>query len=209
MSGPPCEFSQACQDAFVILMTKRKRNGTFVEIGSCDPKIDNNTNILYKHFNWKGLMVEYNKEFEEMYKKERPDCICIIDDARNIDYRKVLDDNKFPEVIDYLQIDLDVENRSTLDVLEIFYKSVFDKYKFGIITFEHDIYRGDFYNTREKSRDIMKSSGYRLLFSDVSVLCEGKFCTFEDWYIHPDIIDYKGHGANDIYCQDVIKICSN
>lgn len=62
------------------------------------------------------------------------------------------------------------------------------------MTFEHDIYRGDFFNTQEKSRKIFQQHGYIRIFSNVAVFFENKWCVFEDWYAHPHIID-----------QDLIK----
>ena len=181
--------SQACQDVFVTYMLKYKECGFFVEIGSNHPKEGNNTYVLETQFGWKGLMVEYDTKFGELYKAERPNSIHQLKDARLVDYRGILDNNEFPLNIDYLQIDLDVDNKSTLDTLHLLDQTCFDKYKFATITFEHDIYRGDYFNTRELSREIFKKRGYELVFPDVSVFNEGKDCIFEDWYVHPDLVD--------------------
>lgn len=181
-------FSQSSQDIFVRTLTKCKNNGTFLEIGSNDPITHNNTYILENEHNYRGIMVEYNNSFETAYKIHRPNSIYIINDAQKIDYRTVLDSNNFPTEMDYLQIDLDVNNRSTLNVLELLNVSVFDKYKFATVTFEHDIYTGDYFNTREISRNIFKERGYILVFPDVSVFWENKYCKFEDWYVHKDLI---------------------
>jgi hypothetical protein len=180
--------SQSSQDIFVLEMTDYKRSGTYVEIGTNSAKTSNNTYILERDYGWSGLLVEYDGRFVEEYRTYRPNSKYIIDDARNIDYRGYFDTNKYPEHIDYLQIDLDVNNRSTLDVLEKFDDTVFDKYKFGTVTFEHDIYTGDYYETRTKSREIFKRRGYIMLFGDVKVHYDGQYCEFEDWYIHPDVV---------------------
>ena len=47
----------------------------FLEIGSNHPIIHNNTYLLEKEFNWKGLMIEYDGSFEELYKTNRPNSI--------------------------------------------------------------------------------------------------------------------------------------
>jgi hypothetical protein len=65
-------YSQAAQDLFVETVLKGKLNGYFLEIGSNHPSIHNNTYLLEKKYNWKGLMVEYDKTFEPLYKKDRP-----------------------------------------------------------------------------------------------------------------------------------------
>ena len=134
-------------------------------------------------------MVEYNSMFYESYKDLRPNSIHVISDARSVNYREILDTNMFPVNMDYLQIDLDVNNKSTLDVLLLLDNTVFDKYKFATITFEHDIYTGNFFDTREISRKLFADRGYVLLFPDVSVFFEGRYCEFEDWYVHPDLVD--------------------
>jgi hypothetical protein len=182
-------FSQASQDIFVRKLTNNKKNGTFLEIGSNHPIFHNNTYVLEIENNYKGVMVEYDKSFKELYQQHRPNSIYIINDAQIINYIKILDDNNFPTCIDYLQIDLDVNNCSTLNVLNLLNITIFDKYKFSTVTFEHDIYTGDYFNTRELSRKIFNDRGYILLFPDVSVFWEGKYCKFEDWYVHKDLIN--------------------
>lgn len=179
--------SQACQDIFVARMTGYKRGGHFLEIGSNHPVTTNNTYMLESGLGWSGLLVEYDKRFEPMYKTERPASQYIINDARRIDYAKALE--TYPPAMDYLQIDLDADNRSTLDVLELLDKTVFQHHKFATVTFETDIYRGDFFNTRAMSRDIFKARGYLLIFPDVKVFWEGGYKPFEDWYVHPDLVN--------------------
>jgi hypothetical protein len=119
----------------------------------------------------------------------RPNSIYVLNDAQKVNYRELLDNNNFPLEMDYLQIDLDVNNRSTLNTLELLDSSVFNKYKFATITFEHDIYTGDYFNTQEISRNVFRKHGYILAFPDVSVFWENKYCKFEDWYVHPDLVD--------------------
>jgi len=181
-------FSQASQDIFVRALTNHKKNGTFLEIGSNDPITHNNTYILENEYNYRGIMIEYDTSFKSAYKIHRPNSIHILNDAQKVNYRFFLDNNNFPEKIDYLQIDLDVNNRSTLNTLELLNTTVFDKYIFATVTFEHDIYTGNWFNTQEISRQIFKERGYILVFPDVSVFWEGKYCKFEDWYVHKDLV---------------------
>ena len=177
---------QVAQDAFVISCLGRKTGGTFVEIGSNHYKDDNNTYFLETKYKWTGLMVEYDAKFEEGYKAHRPGSKYIINDATKIDFAKEFEHMKFGNNIDYLQIDLDVNNRSTLQTLENLDASVMDKYKFATITFEHDIYTGDFFNTRAKSREIFAKRGYVLIFPDVRGITG---IAFEDWYAHPELVN--------------------
>lgn len=181
-------YSQAGQDLFACSVLKRKYNGTFLEIGSNHPITHNNTYLLENTYNWRGLMVEYNSSFLPLYRQHRPNSIYELNDARNVDYRSLLDAN-FPVNMDYLQIDLDVDNRSTLDTLILLNNTIFDTYKFACVTFEHDIYTGNYFNTQEISRKIFNERGYILVFENVSLFWEGGYKPFEDWYVHPDLVD--------------------
>ena len=181
------EFNgQALQDKFVLNITEFKRNGTFVEIGSNDPIVINNTYLLEKGFDWTGVMVEYNKTWEPSYKEKRPGSIHIMEDATNIDYPKVFADAAFPSNIDYLQIDLEVNNGSTFKTLQNLDANIFDNYKFRVVTFEHDIYHTNFLNTRQESRNIFEKRGYLRVFSDVTNNGQNPF---EDWYVHPELVN--------------------
>ena len=134
---------QILQDKFVVSVLKNKQNGYFIEIGSNHPKLINNTYVLEKELNWKGIMVEYDKNWIQLYKIERPNSIYVINDATQINYNELFKQNNVPKNIDYLQIDLEVCNRSTLTTLELFNDNIFNEYKFATVTFEHDIYDGD------------------------------------------------------------------
>ena len=125
-------------------------------------------------------MVEYNTDFTDMYKFYRPNSVHVFDDARNIDYKRVLEENGFPHDMDFLQIDLHVENNSTMATLERLDRDIMDTYSFATICFEHDAYTGDKHDTRKRSREIFDRRGYVRIFPDVE--------NMEDWYIHPRLI---------------------
>lgn len=182
-------YSQCAQDLFVEAVTKGKKNGKFLEIGSNHPIVHNNTYLLETKYNWSGLMVEYDNTFKPLYDIHRSNSMYILNDARTINYRDFLDNNNFPLNIDYLQVDLDVDNKSTLDTFLLLNKTVFDKYKFATITFEHDIYTGNYFDTQTISRKILTERGYVLVFPNVSVFWQGSYKQFEDWYVHPDLVD--------------------
>ena len=192
--------SQSKQDLFVLNMCKFKTNGYFIELGANDAYEGSNTYLLEKGYEWKGIMIEMDNKYVQSYEKERPNSIYVIDDATKIDYIQLFNKYNVPKNIDYLQIDLEPVNRSTIDVLEYFDKHIFDKYKFATITFEHDIYhikKNEFENThhvfiytKNKSREILEKHGYIRVFSDVSDDdCNGFMYPYEDWYIHPDLVD--------------------
>lgn len=188
--------SQIGQDKFVLNILKQKRNGVFLEIGAGDAIAISNTYTLEKFYDWTGIMVEYEEQHLESYKKHRPNSMHIIQDATTVDYRSVLDANKMPVNMDYLQIDLHVDTRSTLTALEILDRDVFDKYKFATVTFEHDIYTGNHFDTRETSRRIFRKRGYIPVFKDICGYTS--YIVFEDWYVHPDLVDMN-------YVNDLIS----
>jgi len=178
---------QSLQDKFILSILKEKRNGCFLEIGSNHPININNTYLLEKMYDWKGIMVEYDNSFLPLYKQYRPNNIHIIEDATKIDYKAVFESNNIPLNIDYLQIDLEEDNGSTLTTLRNLDEQVLDKYKFATVTFEHDIYHSNIYNTREESRKLFNKRGYVCVFQDVNN-CGNPY---EDWYVHPDLVDMK------------------
>jgi hypothetical protein len=182
-------YSQVGQDKFILNVLKEKKNGFFLEIGSNYPIGINNTYTLEKNYNWKGIMVEYDRFFLGLYEEHRINSVHVINDATKIDYNKILESNNMPLEMDYLQIDLDVNNRSTLTTLQILDYDIFDKYKFATITFEHDIYTGNHFNTREKSREIFNKRGYLCVFPDICH--DNPSYVFEDWYVHPSLVDME------------------
>jgi len=178
-------FGQANQDKFVLNILKEKRDGYFLEIGSNHPIHINNTYLLEKYYGWKGIMVEYESGYLASYKEHRPNSIHLINDARTIDYKNVFETNNMPFSLDYLQIDLEANNGSTIQTLEKLDNEIFDTYKFATITFEHDIYHTNFDNTRIKSRHIFLKRGYICVFEDIS----DSGNPYEDWYVHPELVD--------------------
>jgi hypothetical protein len=176
---------QVHQDEFVLKILKEKRNGYFIELGSSDPISINNSYLLETAYNWKGIMIDIKDVFLTDYKKHRPNSIHVINDATQIDYKNLLETHNTPFDIDYLQIDLEVDDDSTIKTLEKLDAEIFDNYKFATVTFEHDTYNDYDMDTRIRSRDIFKKRGYVRVFDDVNI--DGN--PFEDWYVYPDLVD--------------------
>lgn len=202
---------QVLQDKFVANVTNFKKDGFFLEIGSNDPIQGNNSYFLETYLGWKGVMVEYVDTWVQRYKIFRQKSTYFIGDAQTLDYNKILKDLDAPKDIDYLQVDLDEENGSTLNTLKKLQDNVFQHYRFATVTFEHDIYRSNVYNTRMKSREIFSESGYVPVFLDVHIIGpdENRRPTqkvFEDWYVNPQLVDmdyiYNLQLINEIkYCS--------
>jgi len=176
---------QAQQDKFVMTVLKNKKNGYFVEIGSNHPIHINNTFLLEKILEWKGIMIEYDKKYLPLYKEHRQNSIHIINNATLIDYKKLFEQNNVPLNIDYLQIDLEANNGSTLETLEKLDREVLDNYKFATVTFEHDFYSTNYRDTRANSRLIFEKRGYFRVFDDITNFGN----PYEDWYVHPSLVD--------------------
>jgi hypothetical protein len=130
-------------------------------------------------------MVEYQPDYLPLYKEHRPNSIHVISDATTVDYKTVFETNNVPLSLDYLQIDLEANNGSTIRTLQKLDNEIFDTYKFATVTFEHDVYHTNFDDTRLKSRDIFKKRGYICVFEDIS----DSGSPYEDWYVHPDLVD--------------------
>ena len=60
-----------------------------------------------------------------------------------------------------------------------------DKYRFAVITFEHDSYN-DGPAVRDESREFLRGLGYKLVGSNISV---DDAHPYEDWWVHPDLVD--------------------
>jgi hypothetical protein len=176
---------QVHQDEFVLKILKEKRDGYFIELGSSGPIVMNNTYLLETAYNWKGIMVDIKDDFLLDYKNHRPNSIHIINDASQIDYMNLFETHHVPLEIDYLQIDLEVGDDSTIKTLEKLDAEIFDNYKFATVTFEHDTYAVPEWDTRIRSRNIFKNRGYVCVFEDINI--DNK--PFEDWYVHPDLVD--------------------
>ena len=182
--------SQAGQDKYVLNVLKGKTNGYFVEVGSYNPIYINNSFILEKAYDWKGVMVEYENKWLADYQEHRPNSIHIINDATKVDFAEVFEVNDFPQDIDYLQIDIEAANGTTLQVLKNLEQQVMGDHRFAVVTFEHDIYQSGAYpHTRTESREIFKRHGYELVFQDVND--NNPDVIFEDWYVHPDLVDME------------------
>ena len=145
-------------------------------------------------------MVEYDPSFLNKYQTHRPNSYWIMKDATTVDFLSEFKRVDFPNHIDYLQIDLEVTNRSTIQTLENLNNQVMDTYKFATVTFEHDIYVGDYFDTRKLSREIFARNGYKLIYSDI----KNQNCPYEDWYIH-NTLNVTLEPLGDVEYTEVIK----
>lgn len=174
-------YSQTYQDLFVLSMLKGKRKGTYLEIGSADPFFGSNTALMETNFEWSGVSIEILEKEVQKFAESRKNPI-LLQDATKIDYAKLLEQFKFDSDVDYLQVDCEPPSVT----YEILTKIPFDKYRFAVITFEHDYYADLTKIYREKSREFLTEKGYVLVGSNISPNTE---CPYEDWWVHPDLVD--------------------
>jgi len=171
--------SQSFQDLFVLAATQGRRNGTYLEIGSAEPFKGNNTALLETEFDWQGISLDIDQRKVNQFKDHRNNTV-LCEDATKIDYAKLLAQSNFPKDIDYLQVDCDPPEVT----FEILKRIPFDQHRFAVITFEHDFYWN--HSVRDASRQYLKQQGYQLVVSDVAY---NKFHSYEDWWVHPDLVD--------------------
>jgi hypothetical protein len=174
-------YSEAYQDMFVLAALNGKLNGTYLEIGSSYPFYRNNTALLEEKFHWTGLSIDIEPSYVEQFTKERKNP-CILKNACLIDYSALLEGLEFGSTIDYLQIDCDPAETS----LNILLSIPFEKYKFAVVTFEHDTYLNNDEKVRDTSRKFLRSHGYELVVGNVA---PDKWRCYEDWWVHPDLVD--------------------
>ena len=167
-------FSQCLQDIFVLTMLDGKTNGTYLEIGSSDPYIGNNTALL-ENLGWTGISIEIDNDLCTLFNNKRKNK-CINIDALDYDY------SSLTGVIDYLQLDCDPPKVT----YEILTKLNFDSCDYKVITYEHDYYADDTKLYRDKSRKFLTEKGYFLIAGDVA---PNDTDNFEDWWVLPEYID--------------------
>ncbi len=196
--------SQFRQDLFALSQLHFKKNGFFVEFGSCDGVVGSNSYLLEKHFDWDGILAEpaiywHNKLqenrsvnietkcvwkssgqeilFNEPVSNKGMASITIFSDenkeysmeankykVQTISLFDLLEKYQAPKTIDYLSIDTE---GSEYEILKAF---DFDKYKFRVITCEHN-----FSPIREKIYDLLMNKGYTRKSTHISRV--------DDWYV--------------------------
>lgn len=176
-------YSESYQDVFVLMILGGKKNGTYLEIGSGHPTHGNNTYLLEKEFDWRGVSLDTDEEFVKKHGEQRKHT-CLLRDATAVNYEKLLSALDFDKNIDYLQIDCDPPSVSYQVLLSI----PFETRNFAIITFEHDHYADPSKNYREKARKYLASHGYTLFVSNVS---PDKNRPYEDWFVNPDLVNIE------------------
>lgn len=172
-------YSQANQESFVLNALNEKRNGFYVEVGGYHSKYDSNTYLLETVYDWSGVALEIDKSRSEEYNQNRSNP-CLNVDAISFDYLTYFQKNNFPKTIDYLQLDIEPAHQTLAALRSI----PLDKYRFSVITYEHDLYvdpNNKF--IKEEAKNLLNSFGYNLVIENV--MHEGNI--FEDWWADSNI----------------------
>ena len=170
--------SKHFEDMVVLSAFNGKKNGTYLEIGSGGPFVHNNTALLETEYDWKGISVDNDPGLCYHFSEKRRNTV-ICADATEIDYYDLFDKHCITSDIDYLQIDCDDVSISVLE------KMPFDRFKFGVITFEHDAYRLGA-EKKAVAKAILEKHGYKLAVPNLSF---APGYAYEDWYYHPDVVE--------------------
>ena len=173
-------YSQAGQDLFALELFGK--NGTYIDVGSGEPKIGNNTYSLEVENNWKGFCVDFDKKYEKLWKNcpERNNKV-YWEDATKFDYSKGLIENNLPNKIDYLSCDLDPQEKTFMALKKVFFDGVEPK----LITFETDKYKEKI-DYEKLAMDFLYPKNYIIAVKDVySGLKKNK--VFETWFINKNI----------------------
>lgn len=170
--------SQANQDAFVSACFENKRNGTFLDIGAGDPFFISNTAMLERDLGWRGICCDIATH--EKLRANRN--AIVVEDAFNEDWGTLAKSIAIDGKIDYLSLDLEPPILTLCALINL----PLDDIRFGVITIEHDAYRG-FDDIRTAMRAILLSHRYTMVASNVEVTG----LPFEDWWIDSDLVDLK------------------
>jgi len=192
--------TDANQDDFVMKMFNYKEQGYFVDLGSGAPFNASNTSRL-EELGWTGICIDVTQNRD--YRLRR--CNFFATDALKVDYNNLFEKCDAPEVIDFLSLDIDEYTTELLKLMP------FDKYKFKIITIEHDAYLRD-HQFRIDQREVLTNQGYTLLCADIWPDSLRKLNLpggpFEDWWVNEEFFDAKFLDTircENIYGSEVIK----
>tara|TARA_Y100000768_G_scaffold38748_1_gene25460 strand:- start:352 stop:963 length:612 start_codon:yes stop_codon:yes gene_type:complete len=174
------EYSEAGQDIFAHNLFGK--NGTYLEVGGFQPKLDSNTYILETQYNWKGITIEFKKELQSVWRscRERKNKI-YFEDALKFDYKIALRENNLPLHLNYLSCDIDPRHK-TFEALQ---KILGEGLSFDFISFEHDDYTSN-ESYHELASEYLIPKGYKVAIKDIYPKNK-KNKIFETWFINSQI----------------------
>ena len=209
--------AQTCQDIFVDKVLN-KTNGFFVDIGAGTggipahtPGFYSNTYFFETFRNWRGIAIDYDTSWYDSVKNLR-NCIVSCVDLLKTNINEHLELLDCPTQIDYLSIDVDDAQ------LKVFNDFDFDKYRFKILTLEHNLFQSLPECTQNRSeehkqnivkehsyyREVLSTYGYKPLWSDV---CLNGYGPVEDWFVDEETFEENKHIQKEYAnCLEAINI---
>ena len=193
-------FGQFGQDCFVDKILDMD-GGFFLDIGagishqsvgSVPIYSMSNTYWLEHQRKWTGIGIDYDEAYINAARQSRS-CKLLCVDLMENNINESLEQNDCPTNIDYLSFDVDSAQSKVLSDLD------FSKYRFRVITYEHNLFRGEV-EEQKTSRATFESLGYKLLFGNVGYMVENGIYTqeaVEDWYVDIEIFQKYGHLAEE------------
>ena len=177
----------AAQDLFAYELFGKA--GTYIDVGSGEPKRNNNTYMLETFCNWKGFSVDIGhanpiekKNIQQRWTlcTERKNKIYWTD-SLTFNYKRAIVENNLDFNIDFLSCDIDPQEKTFLALKKVLNDGIRPKY----IAFETDYYK-------EKkdyciiAYNFLKPLGYKIAIKNV---CSNfkKNKIFETWFVKEEI----------------------
>jgi FkbM family methyltransferase len=195
-------YSQSNQDKWVLQTLSSKEGGVFVDIGAYDGVQTSNTYILEKQYNWSGICIEANLQAYQKLVQNRKS-INIYGAVTNYNgecsfstdriasggtktpcfiLNDILEQHLKSNIVDYLSIDVEGHEFSILETLN------FSKWKFKLITVEHNLYLNGS-EQKNKIFDLLSNNSYTRVVDDAVCLDtnpEWNNKPYEDWYVNSE-----------------------
>lgn len=117
-------YSQFGEDGIIekIFQLIEPKNKTCIEFGAWDGEYLSNTSALWKHYNWKAILIESDfSKFNLLKSKTNKNCVCINElvDCELNSLDLIIDKYKLNKDVDFLSIDIDGNDYYILESLVI------------------------------------------------------------------------------------------
>jgi hypothetical protein len=210
-------YSIEGQDQFAYSLFKNLTTGFFIDIGCAHPVASSNTCLFDLDLGWSGLAFDAELKLPWCgnfdWHIHRPKTIFTQIDVTLdsfVDTLKNLTDNN--QTVEYVSIDVDGTRKN--NGFKALANLVKADVRFKALTIEHECYIYGEKMVRLPSRKLLESLGYRMLFSNVSLVIDNQAPNkrfFEDWWIDPQyfkpniINEYGGEELVWTECIERIK----
>ena len=163
-------------------------NGFFLDLGCRHPIDKNNTYLLEKYYNWKGLLFDITPLSITQCQEIRVNpSYCM--DVNNNEFVELLSTLDIPQ-FDFISFDIDTPNNKPYP--ESLRHIISSSIPFKFMTYEHDFYdayKKEYENiNRKTSREFLQDHGYFLLFGDVTQREGDISLSWEDWWVNPELV---------------------